>query len=128
MATAVRPALADGAVVLLDRFFLSTYAYQVGGRGLPEADVRAALEGWYGAMTAHDIAAVGAALTESFLLVEHDRLVDRAGLLEMLSGETSDALLATLSDFHVTATTRSTRRPEPSRCSSSSWRDRKSVV
>jgi dTMP kinase len=42
VATAVRPALADGAVVLLDRFFLSTYAYQVGGRGLPEADVRAA--------------------------------------------------------------------------------------
>ncbi|MDB4878791.1 MAG: hypothetical protein JWL60_237 [Gemmatimonadetes bacterium] len=38
----VRPALARGDVVLLDRFFLSTYAYQVGGHGLPEHEVRAA--------------------------------------------------------------------------------------
>jgi len=38
----VRPALEHGADVLLDRFFLSTYAYQVGGRGLPDGDVRAA--------------------------------------------------------------------------------------
>jgi dTMP kinase len=38
----LRPALQAGAVVLLDRFFLSTYAYQVAGRGLPDADVRAA--------------------------------------------------------------------------------------
>ena len=38
----VLPALARGEVVLLDRFFLSTYAYQVGGRGLPEREVREA--------------------------------------------------------------------------------------
>lgn len=38
----VRPALARGAVVLADRFLLSTYAYQVAGRGLPEDAVRAA--------------------------------------------------------------------------------------
>lgn len=38
----IRPALARGEVVLLDRFFLSTYAYQVGGHGLPEDEVRAA--------------------------------------------------------------------------------------
>ena len=38
----LRPSLARGTVVLLDRFFLSTYAYQVAGRGLPEEEVRAA--------------------------------------------------------------------------------------
>jgi dTMP kinase len=38
----IRPAVEGGAVVLLDRFFLSTYAYQGVGRGLPEADLRAA--------------------------------------------------------------------------------------
>lgn len=38
----IRPALARGEVVLLDRFFLSTYAYQVGGHGLGEAEVRSA--------------------------------------------------------------------------------------
>ncbi|MEX2177642.1 MAG: dTMP kinase [Gemmatimonadaceae bacterium] len=36
------PALAAGATVLLDRFFLSTYAYQVAGRGLPHDEVDAA--------------------------------------------------------------------------------------
>lgn len=38
----LRPSLARGTIVLLDRFFLSTYAYQVAGRGLPEEEVRAA--------------------------------------------------------------------------------------
>jgi dTMP kinase len=38
----IAPALAAGKVVVLDRFFLSTYAYQVGGRGLDEDAVRAA--------------------------------------------------------------------------------------
>lgn len=36
------PALERGDIVLLDRFFLSTYAYQIAGHGLPETDVRAA--------------------------------------------------------------------------------------
>ena len=39
----IRPALANGQVVIADRFGLSTIAYQVGGRGLPRADVEAAL-------------------------------------------------------------------------------------
>ena len=38
----LRPALRDGAVVLLDRFFLSTYAYQGAGRGLPDDEIAAA--------------------------------------------------------------------------------------
>lgn len=36
----IRPALQSGATVLVDRFFLSTYAYQGAGRGLPEDDLR----------------------------------------------------------------------------------------
>ena len=42
LARAIRPALARGDVVLLDRFFLSTYAYQIAGHGLNEAEVRGA--------------------------------------------------------------------------------------
>lgn len=39
----IRPALErKSVVVVVDRFFLSTYAYQIYGRGLDEADVRAA--------------------------------------------------------------------------------------
>ncbi len=40
----IDPALAGGVVVLMDRFFLSTYAYQVYGRGLPEPQIRSANE------------------------------------------------------------------------------------
>lgn len=38
----IRPALDRGAIVVADRFFLSTYAYQIAGRGLPSAEVRQA--------------------------------------------------------------------------------------
>jgi dTMP kinase len=38
----VRPALAQGTTVVVDRFFLSTYAYQVAGRGLAEGGIREA--------------------------------------------------------------------------------------
>jgi dTMP kinase len=38
----VRPSLEKGEIVLLDRFFLSTYAYQIAGHGLPDDEVRAA--------------------------------------------------------------------------------------
>ena len=38
----IRPALEQQRIVLVDRFFLSTYAYQIVGRGLDEEDVRAA--------------------------------------------------------------------------------------
>jgi dTMP kinase len=42
IARQILPSLAAGKVVLVDRFFLSTYAYQIVGRGLPEPEVRAA--------------------------------------------------------------------------------------
>ncbi len=38
----IRPALERGDLVLLDRFFLSTFAYQIAGHGLPDDEVRAA--------------------------------------------------------------------------------------
>jgi len=40
----VRPALADGEIVLCDRFHDSTTAYQAGGRGLDADAVRAVIE------------------------------------------------------------------------------------
>ncbi|MFL5510330.1 MAG: dTMP kinase [Gemmatimonadaceae bacterium] len=42
VAREVLPSLEQGMGVFVDRFFLSTYAYQVFGRGLPEEEVRAA--------------------------------------------------------------------------------------
>jgi len=41
----IRPALADGACVVCDRFTDATYAYQGGGRGVPEVRIRI-LEDW----------------------------------------------------------------------------------
>lgn len=42
IAREILPAFVEGAMVLVDRFFLSTYAYQIFGRGLPEPEIRAA--------------------------------------------------------------------------------------
>jgi len=47
----IRPALANGQVVIADRFGLSTIAYQVVGRGLPHEDVEAALRVATGGLT-----------------------------------------------------------------------------
>jgi len=38
----IDPALDAGVMVLMDRFFLSTYAYQIAGRGLNETQIREA--------------------------------------------------------------------------------------
>ena len=42
IAREILPSFVEGRVVLMDRFFLSTYAYQIFGRGLPEEEIRAA--------------------------------------------------------------------------------------
>lgn len=42
VAEVIRPALQAGSWVLADRFFVSTYAYQIAGHGLDDAGVRAA--------------------------------------------------------------------------------------
>lgn len=38
----LRPAVGERSIVLVDRFFLSTYAYQGAGRGIPDHDLVAA--------------------------------------------------------------------------------------
>jgi dTMP kinase len=45
LAQVVRPALAEGKVVICDRFTDATYAYQAGGRGIPHERI-ASLEQW----------------------------------------------------------------------------------
>jgi ketosteroid isomerase-like protein len=65
-------------------------------------NVKKVLEGWYLAMEHHDLDDVSSALTDTFLLIEHDELVDRKGLLQMLSGEEEATLVANLHDFHIT--------------------------
>ena len=42
VAREILPSLVEGRTVLVDRFFLSTYAYQIFGRGLSEDEIRAA--------------------------------------------------------------------------------------
>ena len=42
MKEVITPALERGEIVLVDRFVLSTYAYQIAGRELPESEIRAA--------------------------------------------------------------------------------------
>jgi dTMP kinase len=42
IAREILPSFVESRVVLVDRFFLSTYAYQIFGRGLPEEEIRAA--------------------------------------------------------------------------------------
>ncbi|HJR42911.1 MAG TPA: dTMP kinase [Gemmatimonadaceae bacterium] len=45
----VLPAVGEGKVVVLDRFFLSTYAYQIAGRGLPGREIQ-----WANALATHE--------------------------------------------------------------------------
>lgn len=79
----VRPALDSGTVVLVDRFFLSTYAYQGAGRGLPESDLRTAnaiaTDGLVPDLTLLLTIPVSEGLSRAMQRGEHDRM-ERAEL------------------------------------------------
>ena len=57
---------------------------------------------WYIAMKNHDIDKLAAALSDTFLLIEHDELMDGKHLIEMLASEDDSTLVANLHDFHIT--------------------------
>jgi ketosteroid isomerase-like protein len=53
----------------------------------PEAHAaEAALMDWHNALEAHDWAAVDAGLTAGFVMIEQDRILERAALLTLLQG------------------------------------------
>lgn len=83
----IRPAVARGAVVIIDRFFLSTYAYQCGGRGLPEPVVRQA-----------NRLATGGLVPDLTLLL---RLEPDAGLARAAVRGSADRMERAGSDFHA---------------------------
>lgn len=97
----VRPALERGLVVLLDRFFLSTYAYQIAGRGLPEREIRAA-----------NLLATGALVPDLTILLDHPVA---AGLERAASARGGrDRMEQSADDFHdrVAAAFREFAAPE----------------
>jgi ketosteroid isomerase-like protein len=65
-------------------------------------NVRNVLCDWYIAMKNHDIDKLAAALSDTFLLIEHDELMDGKHLIEMLASEDDSTLVANLHDFHIT--------------------------
>jgi dTMP kinase len=83
---AIRPALERGAVVVADRFFLSTYAYQCGGRRLPEPVVREA-----------NALATGRLVPDLTLLL---RLPPDAGLARAAGRGAADRMERAGADFH----------------------------
>jgi dTMP kinase len=83
----IRPALAGGAVVIVDRFFLSTYAYQCGGRGLPELAVRQA-----------NALATGGLVPDLTLLL---RLTPDAGLARAAGRGSADRMERAGGEFHA---------------------------
>jgi thymidylate kinase len=83
----VQPALERGELVLADRFFLSTFAYQIEGRGLPESEIRGANAFATGGLVPD--------LTLLFTAPSEERSVRRA-----LRGST-DRMERAGSDFHA---------------------------
>ena len=78
----IRPAIAQGQFVLLDRFFLSTYAYQIVGRGLSESEIPAVNEFATGGLTP-DLTLLldlplGVGMARATARGDHDR-IERSG-------------------------------------------------
>jgi dTMP kinase len=96
----IRPALERGTTVIADRFFLSTYAYQCGGRALPESVVR----------QANALATAGLVPDLTVLL----RLAPDAGLARAAGRSAADRMERAGAEFHrrVAAAFRAAERPE----------------
>jgi dTMP kinase len=86
VAEVIRPRLAQGTVVIADRFVLSTYAYQIAGRGLPEDEVRAA-----------NGLATGGIVPDLTVLLAHSA---RAGLDRAARRGGHDRIERTAEEFH----------------------------
>jgi dTMP kinase len=82
----IRPALDRGELVIADRFFLSTYAYQIAGRGLLEDEV-----------TSANRFATGALVPDLTILL---RLSVDAALARADSRGSRDRIEAAADDFH----------------------------
>ncbi len=87
VATVVAPALAEGRVVLSDRFALSTEAYQMAGRGIPPEVVLPANQ-----------AAAGGLRPDLTLILDLPPEVGRAR--QVAAGKRLDRLDAESADFH----------------------------
>ena len=84
----IAPALAEGRVVLSDRFSLSTEAYQIAGRGLPAGVVLSAAE-----------AAAGGIRPDLTLVLDVPVAVGRAR--QVAAGKRPDRLEAESDEFHA---------------------------
>lgn len=73
----IRPALAAKKVVVLDRFFLSTYAYQIFGRELPADEVRDANHFATGGLVPDLTLLLQMPLAESMKRLERRHTLDR---------------------------------------------------
>lgn len=101
----IRPALAEGKWVICDRFLDSSRAYQGGGGGLSDADVR----------ELHRIGSEGL-LPEVTLLVEVDP-EESARRLSLRDGDTSDRIGGRGAEYHrrVASTFSAMAEAEPAR-------------
>ena len=64
--------------------------------------VEAALGAWHHALEAHDWTTVAAGLTPGFLMIEHDRIMDKAALLALVKDSASHGRQrALLHDFRT---------------------------